>query len=88
MSSIIDGKKGKLKMDLIDEILDRMLEENLGNDKTQNHECVDIIASGYEWTCPKCNTLNRIGWWTEIVICSNRGCWAQFKANPPEHACD
>ena len=46
-------------------------------------EFVDVIASGYEWICPKCEVFNKeidIG---EEVICSE--CGEEFKTNPPEH---
>lgn len=52
------------------------------NDK--DLECVDIIASGYEWICPECNEFNKEIEITEIVVCSC--CGAKFEANPPEHA--
>jgi len=47
-------------------------------------ETVDIIASGYEWVCPKCEHYN-----TEIehayqVQCNL--CERVFETNPPEHA--
>ena len=43
---------------------------------------VDIIATGYEWMCPDCETLNRKTGLTEIVTCSC--CGAEFETNPPE----
>ena len=48
------------------------------------NEIVDIIASGYEWICPKCETLNRHCEYTEIVECVN--CGKQYNTAPPEHA--
>lgn len=47
-------------------------------------DTVDIIASGYEWRCPKCNTLNKELDCTSIVECST--CWIEFETNPPDHA--
>lgn len=45
---------------------------------------VDIIASGYEWICPDCDTLNRVNGLTEIVKCGC--CGREFETNPPEDA--
>lgn len=45
---------------------------------------VDIIASGYEWICPDCETLNRTMGLTEIVKCVC--CDAEFETNPYEDA--
>ena len=46
-------------------------------------ETVDIIASGYEWVCPCCNTLNRlIECPDEQVMCQQ--CSKIFDASPLE----
>lgn len=45
---------------------------------------VDIIASGYEWTCPECNRLNLEVEITKYVECKD--CTRTFGTNPPEHA--
>ena len=45
---------------------------------------VDIIASGYEWICPDCDTLNRVMGLVEVVVCAC--CRAEFETNPPEDA--
>jgi len=45
---------------------------------------VDIIASGYEWICTDCETLNQVMGLTEIVRCVC--CDAEFITNPPEDA--
>jgi len=45
-------------------------------------EKVDIIASGYEWICPDCETFNRIMGLTEEVKCCC--CGAEFETNPHE----
>jgi uncharacterized protein (DUF983 family) len=45
---------------------------------------VDMIASGYEWECPECETENHEIEVTEKVHCM--GCGADFDTNPPEHA--
>lgn len=48
-------------------------------------ETVDIIASGYEWICPECNTLNKEIEYTERVKCSNPQCFTEFETDLPEH---
>lgn len=30
---------------------------------------IELVASGYEWYCPKCNEMNNIPEVTEIVTC-------------------
>lgn len=45
---------------------------------------VDIIASGYEWICPECETFNQEIEITETVKCCS--CKTTFETNPPEHA--
>lgn len=47
-------------------------------------ETVDIIASGYEWVCPKCEHFNREIEHTEQVQCEM--CERVFETNPPDHA--
>lgn len=47
-------------------------------------ETVDIIASGYEWICPKCEKFNTEIEITEQVKCSD--CGRVFETNPAEHA--
>jgi uncharacterized protein (DUF983 family) len=47
-------------------------------------ESVDIIASGYEWECPHCETLNKVIEWTEEVTCEQ--CGETCEAELPEHA--
>ena len=49
-------------------------------------ETVDIIASGYEWICPKCGRFNTEIEITETVICEGIDCRAELETNPPEHA--
>lgn len=47
-------------------------------------ETVDLIASGYEWTCPHCDARNK-----EIEISDEVTCWnceKDFKAGDAEHA--
>ncbi len=46
-------------------------------------ETVDLIASGYEWICPKCEHFN-----TEIEITTQvkcNQCERVFLTNPAEH---
>jgi len=45
-------------------------DNNRINDKTAM-ESVDLIASGYEWICPRCNELNREIETLEVVTCRN-----------------
>jgi len=47
---------------------------------------VDLIASGYEWICPNCETFNEEIEATDIVVC--KGCRLSFKVNSVEHAID
>ena len=45
---------------------------------------VDIIASGYEWICRDCETLNHEIEINETVKCCC--CGEKFETNPAEHA--
>lgn len=47
-------------------------------------ETVDIIASGYEWICPKCEHFNTEIEYTKQVQCNQ--CERVFLTDPPEHA--
>ena len=49
-------------------------------------DSVEIIASGYEWTCPECNTLNHEIEVPETVRCCNLQCNTDFTTEPPDHA--
>ncbi len=51
----------------------------------QGKDNVDIVASGYEWVCPICETLNKEISCTEVVICLKRDCKKSFFTNLPEH---
>lgn len=42
-------------------------------------ETVDIIASGYEWTCPHCDFLNKIIEIKPIVACL--ACFENFETD-------
>ena len=45
---------------------------------------VDVIASGYEWVCPKCGTLNKEMEYKPYYCCCK--CAEEVQANLPEHA--
>lgn len=45
---------------------------------------VDIIASGYEWVCPDCETFNTEIEINETVKCVC--CGVEFETDLPEHA--
>lgn len=45
---------------------------------------VELIASGYEWTCPNCDHFHVIVEVTETVKCN--GCHKVYKTDSPEHA--
>lgn len=67
--------KGKMKM-----------KSKINQTETSPTEFVDLIASGYEWTCPGegCGFLNHEVEATEFVTCSN--CKTNYTTNPPDHA--
>ncbi len=44
-------------------------------------DSVDIIAGGYEWICPKCETMHKEIEVTEKVCCEI--CFATFETNLP-----
>lgn len=45
---------------------------------------VDLIASGYEWVCPKCDTLRHEIEVTETVTCED--CHITYKVSDYHHA--
>ena len=45
---------------------------------------VEIQASGYEWMCLACETVNHEIAHKENVTC--KACGATFETDPPEHA--
>lgn len=47
-------------------------------------ECVELIASGYEWTCPSCGTFNEEIAYELKVACKD--CCKRFETDPPVHA--
>jgi hypothetical protein len=50
---------------------------------TEETEKVDVIASGYEWICLSCHTVNHEIEWHEPLACGK--CGTTFGARPPEH---
>jgi hypothetical protein len=46
-------------------------------------DSVDLIASGYDWICPFCETMNHVIEYDEKVTC--RDCGHTYEANPPIH---
>jgi hypothetical protein len=73
---------------------DQQYKEKTGSDKLPrlSRREVDLIASGYEWTCPACAEINQEIAAPELaedginngaVICT---CGKRFRANTPEHA--
>lgn len=47
---------------------------------------VELIASGYEWTCPECEAFNREIELTEMVECPE--CGEKFQVGEYYHAID
>lgn len=54
------------------------------NLKVTSSEMVDLIASGYDWTCPVCDTWEHEIEITTKVTCS--GCGTVFRTADYEHA--
>ena len=55
------------------------------NGKCEKHEeqTVELISSGYEWTCPVCDTLSTVIETTESVTCE--ACEREFKVDSYAH---
>ncbi len=53
-------------------------------------EEVELIASGYEWTCPNCGQMNKEMETKDKVQCHGdeftRGCGMKFKVSEAIHA--
>ena len=47
---------------------------------------VDLIASGYEWTCPECECFNKIMGVSPTIECDN--CSKEFEVGEVHHAYD
>ena len=54
------------------------------NKQLAEKELVDIIASGYEWICPKCAYINKEIEYQSEVQCGH--CDNEFETSLPEHA--
>jgi hypothetical protein len=52
--------------------------------ENNNYSSVQLIASGYEWICPKCDTLNHEIETTETVECDE--CETTFEVEDYHHA--
>jgi len=52
------------------------------------NEMVDVVACGYEWICPICDTYHRIISFPKnpVVVCD--ACETTVKLNSPKHAYD
>lgn len=51
----------------------------------EQKETVDIIASGYEWICPECETLNEVIEYPKTGMVQCEGCGKGFCTDLPEH---
>jgi len=47
-------------------------------------ESVELIASGYEWTCPACDHFNKVVETSETVTCNK--CGKEFEVADYHHA--
>jgi hypothetical protein len=50
----------------------------------KSKKTVELIASGYEWTCPRCRDFQREIEAKAKVTCGK--CNTEFATDPPEHA--
>lgn len=48
------------------------------------HRGVNVVASGYEWTCPNCGELNKEYEYRQDYFCSS--CCDHVETASPEHA--
>lgn len=51
---------------------------------SDKNQTVEIIASGYEWNCPKCTIINELIAVQDSVICIN--CGREFEVTAVNHA--
>ena len=49
-------------------------------------EEVDMIASGYEWICPECETFHQVIEIPKVEEVTCKKCQEQFKIGEPFHA--
>jgi len=54
------------------------------NTKAKIRKTVELIASGYEWTCPQCGDFQREIEAKAKVRCGK--CNTEFATEPPKHA--
>jgi len=57
---------------------------DIARENFEEHGLVDLIASGYEWICPKCDTFNTEIEITEKVTCPE--CGATWETGECHHA--
>ncbi|KPL72236.1 hypothetical protein ADN00_15575 [Ornatilinea apprima] len=69
--------------ELLDPAVSDDEDEEISQDELED-EGVDLIASGYEWVCPKCDWKNDEFEVTETVTC--KSCGATFKVDDYNHA--
>jgi hypothetical protein len=64
----------------------RIADENAEQERLDALDVVELIASGYEWTCldEKCDTLNHEIEITDTVICD--GCGKEYRVDEAYHA--
>ena len=72
----VEGNDSLLEADIPDFLKD--------GDEIEDDECVEIIAGGYEWECPRCELLNKEIEITTYVICSK--CHKRFFVYDHHHA--
>ncbi|MGD8455578.1 MAG: hypothetical protein PVF83_04265 [Anaerolineales bacterium] len=53
------------------------------NIEDDEEETVELIASGYEWTCPHCDYLNKEIEIPEKVVCSR--CKREYEVENADH---
>lgn len=53
-------------------------------EETKEQEGVELIASGYEWVCPICETFNQVIEVSEVVKCKK--CQLEFTVKDYYHA--
>jgi hypothetical protein len=52
--------------------------------RPEKEPAVELVATGYEWTCPECESLNRILGFIPHVTCAN--CSSDFETILPSIA--
>ena len=54
--------------------------------ENKEKEEVDMIASGYEWICPKCETFHQVIEIPKVEEATCKKCHEQFQIGEPFHA--